>query len=165
MKMKVCRNWSHQTAGARIRCVARCHSLVRMILRCRSLAGAFQLILQIQDDKVAGPDSQSGRLRPMVVDVAISHRPVGLGLIVIGQVNSEDPIMAPKIFWLRDNAPLGRSRTDVFPRPLRPETRMPRTEAENQERKSSDVLEAQEYSAVSPGRPSRACTFRKPSSA
>ncbi len=68
------------------------------------LVELLELILQAQDQQVAGAQPQGGRFGSIRQSVAVAHRPVRLALVANLQIEFQDPVLAAQIPGLRHSA-------------------------------------------------------------
>src|SRR5271154_4099938 len=96
---------------------------VRMIRGCiRScgcgMAWIRELILQIQDEQIAGMQAQSGGDAAVGGDVAVASAACVLG-IADGEIDFEDAVLAEEVGWFRYRAAFCGARTHLPRRPPR----------------------------------------------
>jgi hypothetical protein len=93
----------------------------------------FQIIFQIQDQKVAGAEAESRGFGADRSEIAISRGAVGVGVIVDGEVDLQDAVLAAEVFGFRYGAADGRARAGAAGWFLRAETRAGVEQAETDE--------------------------------
>lgn len=94
MEMQIGGRRRHGAAHARVAALISVHVSVTMAPRRGRAVGNRQLVLQAQNKKVAGLQSQIGRLIAVPIDVTVAGGSIGLGGVANGQIHFQHSVTA-----------------------------------------------------------------------
>ncbi len=87
-----------------------------------SVLRTFQIVFKAQDQEVAGAEAESGGFAAVGGEIAVARRAVGVGVVVDGEINLQDAVLAAEVFGFGDRAADGRARAGVGGEILREDT-------------------------------------------
>ena len=95
MEVQIGGGRGHGATHARVAALIGVHVSVTMVCRHGSaVVGNRQIVLQAQNEKIAGLQSQIGRLIAVPIDVAVTCGSIGLGGVANGQIHFQHSVPA-----------------------------------------------------------------------